>query len=142
MKNSDWDIDFRDGQLGENTVAKLLNIETVEVKTDRKWRDTGNLFIEGSCFYQASNSWEPSGLSVTQASNWAFVLEDMVLLVPTKHLKNVVNEFGKPVENNQLPNQSRGWLITPWLLLNYRSLMNERFDIAFEAHKNKIEQEL
>lgn len=141
MKNSDWDLDFRDGQVGENTVASLLNIETVEVKTDRKWQDTGNLFIESSCFYQASNSWEPSGISVTRATHWAFVLEDMVFVVPTKHLIDVVNEFGKPIENNQLPNKSKGWLITPFMLLNYRKLMNERFYSAFDAYKNRIEQE-
>ena len=69
MKNSDWDIDLRDGKLGESKIAKLLHIETIEVKTDRRWMETGNLFIEESCFYQGSGSWAPSGLTVSKASH-------------------------------------------------------------------------
>ena len=57
MNNSDWDIDLRDGQAGESKLADLLRMETIEVKTDRRWKDTGNLFIEESCFYQGSGQW-------------------------------------------------------------------------------------
>lgn len=52
MKNSDWDLDFRFGQAGEVLVNSLLTapIETVEVKTDRRWKETGNLYIEVYCW--------------------------------------------------------------------------------------------
>ncbi len=46
MKNSNWDLDLRDGELGESKLADLLRMDTVEVKTDRRWIETGNLFIK------------------------------------------------------------------------------------------------
>jgi hypothetical protein len=141
MKNSDWDIDLRDGLLGESKIAKLLHIETIEVKTDRRWMETGNLFIEESCFYQGSGSWAPSGIAVSKASHWAFVLENNVIIVPIDHLINVVRDFGKPIENKQPPNQSKGHLITPAHLINYKRIMNEKFDKAGEVFKNYMEQE-
>lgn len=141
MKNSDWDIDLRDGQAGESKLANLLRMETIEVKTDRRWKDTGNLYIEESCFYQGSGQWEPSGLSVSKATHWAFVIENNVIIVPREHLINVVEDYGKPVENKQPPNQSKGYLITPMQLINYTRIKNEEFDKAMEAHKNYMEQD-
>ncbi len=35
MKNSNWDLDLRDGELGESKLADLLRMDTVEVKTDK-----------------------------------------------------------------------------------------------------------
>jgi len=48
---SDWDIDLRYGQDGEEYVRRLLTMETVEVKRDRRWKETGNIYIETSCYY-------------------------------------------------------------------------------------------
>jgi hypothetical protein len=141
MKNSDWDIDLRDGQAGESKLADLLRIETIEVKTDRRWKDTGNLFIEESCFYQGSGQWELSGLSVSKATHWAFIIEGNVIIVPKEHLMNVVMDYGRPIENKQPPNQSKGHLITPEQLINYIRLKNNEFDNAGEAYKNSVEQE-
>ena len=42
MKNSGWDIDFDFGVKGENMVANTLKY--VEVKTDRRWKETGNIY--------------------------------------------------------------------------------------------------
>lgn len=140
MKQSDWDIDLRDGEAGENKLVNLLRIETVEVKTDRRWKETGNLFIEESCFYQNSGQWKPSGLSVSKATHWAFVLEDNVIIVPKEHLINVVMDYGKPAKNNMAPNESRGHLITPEQLINYVRFKNDKFDEAGEMYKNTIEQ--
>jgi len=141
MKQSDWDLDLRDGEAGENTVANLLSIKTVEVKTDRRWIETGNLYVEESCFYQGSGAWEPSGLSISKATHWAFVIEGNVIIVPKEHLMNVVMDYGRPIENKQPPNQSKGHLITPEQLINYTRLKNNKFDEAGEAYKNQKEQE-
>ena len=124
MKNSDWDIDLRDGKLGESKIVKLLHIETIEVKTARRWMETGNLFIEESCFYQGSGSWAPSGIAVSKASHWAFVLDNNVIIVPRGHLIDVVKKFGRPIENKQPPNQSKGHLITPAQLINYKRIIS------------------
>lgn len=142
MKQSDWDLDLRDGEAGESKLADLLRMDTIEVKTDRRWKDTGNLFIEESCFYQGSGMWEPSGLSVSKATHWAFIIEGNVIIVPKEHLMNVVMDYGRPIENKQPPNQSKGHLITPEQLINYVRIKNNEFDEAGEAYKQQQEQGL
>ena len=54
MKDSNWDLDLRAGLSGESKVADLLSLDTVEVKTDRRWWETGNVYIETECWYQSS----------------------------------------------------------------------------------------
>ena len=110
MKNSDWDLDFRFGQAGENTVAEL--IETAEVKTDRRWKDTGNLYIEIYCYSFNTQSWYPSGLLATKASHWAFNLEGTVVIVPVQVLKDACTKYGKRISCEIPPNPSTGFLIT------------------------------
>lgn len=119
MSLSDWDIDLRDGLAGEKTVASLLQAETIEVKTDRRWYETGNVYVETRCFYVKDNQWKLSGISVTRATHWAFVLEDLVLIVPTDTLKIAVERIGKPIKCNIPPNFSEGVLINIAGLLEY-----------------------
>jgi hypothetical protein len=111
MKNSDFDIDLKFGKEGENTVANILSIETVEVKRDKRWKDTGNLYIETDCWYNGSQSWEKSGLSVSKATHYAFVLENMVVVVTTPDLKAIVEKKGRAIECKIEPNPSKGYLI-------------------------------
>ena len=118
---SDFDLDLRKGQLGEQSIAKLLSIETVEVKTDFRWRNTGNLYIETECWKNASSRWEHSGINVTKASHWAFNLEGVVLIVTTQDLKDIVWQFGSPIACNIQPNPSRGFLIKVPDILTFTS---------------------
>jgi len=111
MKNSDFDIDLKFGKQGEETVANLLSIETVEVKRDARWKETGNLYIETECWYNNSQSWQPSGLSVSKATHYAFVLEGMVVIIPTEDLKTITYDKGRPIECKIEPNPSKGYLI-------------------------------
>jgi hypothetical protein len=112
MSRSDFDLDYGYGLQGENLVDALLRgANTVEVKRDRRWWDTGNIFIETECYFQTSQSWEQSGLSVTQAEYWAFVLESGVILVPTNHVKYAVKIFGRAITCDIEPNRSKGYLI-------------------------------
>jgi len=117
MKDSNWDLDLRDGLAGESKIADLLFLDTVEVKTDRRWYETGNVYIETECWYQASQTWEPSGIRVSKASHWAFILESAALIVPLEHLMEIVYSQGRPIECNIPPNPSRGYLIKPILIL-------------------------
>ena len=114
MKNSDWDLDLRFGQAGEVLVNSLLTapIETVEVKTDRRWKETGNLYIEVYCWSPNTQSWYPSGLSATKASHWSFVLETAVLTFAVPVLKDACKRYGRQINCEIPPNQSRGYLIT------------------------------
>lgn len=112
-KLSDFDLDYSNGLVGENLVDALLGGgKTVEVKTDLKWKDTGNVYIETTCWSHRKNEWYPSGLSASKADFWAFVLQGGVVLVPTTQLKETVTRFGRAITCNIPPNPSKGYLIT------------------------------
>jgi hypothetical protein len=110
---SSFDLDFKYGTVGESLVDELLTGgKTVEVKRDRKWVSTGNLYIETECYFKRIEDWAPSGLGVTEASYWAFVLEESTLIIPTTVLRWCVKEFGREITCNIQPNISKGYLIT------------------------------
>jgi len=127
---SSFDLDFGYGRKGEQLVEELLTGgKTIEVKRDRKWWITNNLYIEVECFFNKSQSWEPSGLSVTEAAYWAFVLEQGVFMIPTHILKKTVAELGREITCKIPPNESRGYLITVEdLLTGTRKYKNEKAD--------------
>jgi hypothetical protein len=109
---SDFDLDYTFGAAGESLVNELLTGgKTVEVKRDRRWWVTGNIYVEVECWYNNSQTWEPSGLTVTKADYWAFVLESGVVMVPTNHVKYAVKVFGRAITCNIEPNFSKGYLI-------------------------------
>ena len=110
---SAFDLDLEFGVEGENFVKELLTDgKTVEVKRDRRWIETGNLYIETQCFFTANEQWGLSGLSVTKAKYWAFVLEDSIYIVPTDALRYAVKEFGREIACTIPPNMSKGYLLT------------------------------
>lgn len=91
-KDNKFDIDLDFGVHYEKSLAKILSIGKVEVKTERdKWRSTRNIAIELTC------NGKDSGLKVTEAEWWAHILTwkgDIVsvILLPTDKLKNIVKE--------------------------------------------------
>ncbi len=112
-KNSSFDLDFGYGRKGEQLVEELLTEgRTVEVKRDRKWYKTNNLYIETSCYFKKTEAWADSGLSVTEAAYWAFVLQVSVIMVPTPVLRYAVDNFGREITCEIPPNLSKGYLIT------------------------------
>jgi len=92
-KNNKFDIDLKVGEEYEDTLAGVLKLGKVEVKTEiDKWRDTGNIAIEIRCYGKLS------GLSVTEAEHWAHILSykgdiKAVLLFPVEELKRIVREL-------------------------------------------------
>lgn len=109
---SSFDLDFSYGRKGEQLVEDLLTDgKRVEVKRDRKWHLTGNVYIETECFFTKNNAWAPSGLSVTEAEYWAFVLKKTVLMLPTNVLWYAVKTFGRDITCEIPPNLSRGYLV-------------------------------
>ena len=110
---SSFDLDFRYGYAGEQLVEELLTDgKTVEVKRDRRWHETGNLYIEVECWYNTTQSWQASGIAVTEADYWAFVLEESVLMIPTINVIQAINKHGREINCEIPPNRSRGFLIT------------------------------
>ena len=112
MKQSDWDLDLRDGEAGESKLAELLRMDTIEVKTDRRWKDTGNLYIETDCWSDVRQEWYWSGITVTKATHWSFVLEDILITVPTDKIKLAVKTYGIFKEMNRPEYSTKGYLIT------------------------------
>lgn len=110
---SNWDIDLRFGQEGETYVNNLLtDIETVEVKRDKRWIETGNLFIETRCWSDKLDRWYPSGVTTSKASHWAFVVEELVVILPIEKLKEVIEKHGRNIEMKRPEYSTKGYLIT------------------------------
>ena len=85
--NPDFDIALSFGEKYEDSLAAILQLGKVEVKTERDiWKTTGNIVFEIRC------KGKPSGISKTKADYWAQILtyEDeikSVLLFPVPVLK-------------------------------------------------------
>jgi len=114
MSRSDWDIDLRFGQEGEVLVNALLTapVEQVEVKRDRRWKETGNIYIETECWSDDLGQWYPSGITSTKASHWSFVLESIVLTIPTDSIRKAITLYGIRREMNRPENSTKGFTIT------------------------------
>jgi len=86
LSGAGFDIDLSEGKARESSLASILceRSTKVEVKSDKKCRHTGNLFIE---FEQPSG---PSGIATTEAGWWAFeFLDDCWLALPTQRVKEL-----------------------------------------------------
>lgn len=85
LSGAGFDVDLRDGKAREDAFAYIVLRARVEVKSDRKAKDTGNVFVE---FEQKGR---PSGIRVTTADWWAFeVNRDCFVLVPTVRVRAVM----------------------------------------------------
>ena len=85
-----FDIDFDFGTKYEKSLANILKLGKVEVKTERdKWNETRNIAIELSC------NDDLSGLNTTEADYWAHILTlndtiKGIILLPVERLKEIV----------------------------------------------------
>jgi hypothetical protein len=88
--NSDFSHDLEVGLAGEKTVADLIAFKKLEVKTDIKAAQTGNVFVE-----YASRG-KPSGISTTEAEWYVFVLSDtQIVFIETGRLKRLSRTYLK-----------------------------------------------
>ena len=90
---SKFDIDLKFGEEFEYSLARILSVGKVEVKTEKnKWKKTGNIAIE------LMNQGNLSGLTVTEAEWWAQILTyrgniESVILMKVSKLKKRVKEL-------------------------------------------------
>jgi hypothetical protein len=92
-----WDIDKLRGDEGEALVRQMRSAVlagTCEVKTDEVALRTRRVYVEHECCTAAG--WKPSGIAVTKAASWAFVLGRTVVWMPTWLLKNIARDLGWP----------------------------------------------
>ena len=71
-------IDRADGELGERAVAKLLTIDSVEVKAKRY--DDSHYYVEYEQNPRNSGNWVPSGIKITEAAEAAMPWTTVVTL--------------------------------------------------------------
>ena len=110
---SDFDLDFAYGHEGEQLVRELLTGGlTVEVKRDRRWVETGNIYIDTAFYSRSTHNWVESGIMKTKADRWAFVLEKLVIIATIEDVKKAIDTYGRPISNERKPNPSKGFLIT------------------------------
>ena len=105
--NSNFEYDLHLGVLGEKLVKGIFkNPDKVEVKTDFKAKDTGNVFVE----YESRG--KLSGISTTKAEWYCFVLSnENVIFLKTKKLKELCKKKGLERKSGGDKNTSKGILL-------------------------------
>lgn len=84
---SNFKHDLAVGQVAEKALADIIENKTIEVKNDLKATTTGNLYVE------FMSRGKKSGIDKTEADFWCFVVGDVFILLPTKKLKELVEEL-------------------------------------------------
>jgi hypothetical protein len=92
----DFDIDVKRGEVGEDLTAGILGeIDTVEVKTDYRASETGNVYIEVYSYRKSDKSdLKLSGISSSKANWWSFASPNGngLVIIRTKDLRELVRE--------------------------------------------------
>ena len=87
-QNNNFEYDLEIGIKGENFVAKALSNVKIEVKTDFKAKDTGNVFVE----YESRN--KLSGISKTKSKWYCFVISNNNLIfISVTKLKKLCRKY-------------------------------------------------
>lgn len=112
MKEPHFDIDFARGKVGEDLVQTFLaDLEgkKIEVKTDYRVSETGNVYVETWQYHKddASDK-KQSGINITQADYYCFASPDATgfIMIRTDALKEVIKET-RPRETRQSRINSR-----------------------------------
>lgn len=118
----EWDIDLAVGEAHERHVAAALSLPEchVEVKADRRYVETGNVFIEVAQLPMGAACYKPSGIHVTQATYWAFAAGSAVTMIPTDVIRQVIAQQDRPPLDGGLTgdNPTKGYPISLRALLN------------------------
>lgn len=126
-----FDLDLRDGQMKEGELGRILALggSHIEVKTDYKASQTGNVFVEYEQAGPPSFVARPSGVAITVAEWWVTVLMDQeavqcVLVNPTEYIKKVGRiALGKGLTSKGGDNDLYRGVLVPlgWLLRPVRN---------------------
>lgn len=110
-----FDIDAAVGHQGEmfcRDVIGALREGRVEVKTDRRFADTGNLYVEHACLKRGE--WTDSGRITSDAEVWFFVIEGSgVSICVTAEALSSFLAFTKPKEKQETDGShpTKGFLV-------------------------------
>lgn len=101
-----FDIDFTRGKVGENLLQTFLSDlqgKTIEVKTDYRVTETGNVYVETWQYHQPDCSdKKQSGINITQSDYYCFASPDATgfIMIKTESLKDLLRETN-PTETRQ-----------------------------------------
>jgi len=113
----DFDIDHTRGMVGEDLVGTFLESvagSTIEVKTDYRANETGNLYVE--TMQESRGEWVLSGLAISKATFYCFAggKGQGFLTIRKDDLLDIVKTSGREVHmrrSGPKSNDTRGWLI-------------------------------
>jgi hypothetical protein len=94
----DFDLDFQRGLVGENLVGTFLQAlegGRIEVKTDYRVAETGNVYVETWQYrLPDASDRKPSGINTSKAEFWAFASPDGqgFICVTSEALKNAIRD--------------------------------------------------
>ena len=99
--NNDFKFDLEFGRLdGETWFHELVSNKKIEVKSDRKTAETGNIYIE----YWSRG--KPSGIATSKSDFYVYkVAEDQAILISTSQLKKKLKQL---VEEGKAKKDVRG----------------------------------
>lgn len=114
-----FDIDFRRGLIGENLTKTFLNDlagSRIEVKTDYRAHETGNVYVETHQYPQHNpDQPQPSGINLSEAEWYVFAGASNTGFIAIKkdELMRLVIEAPRAeiAANNINSNQTRGRLV-------------------------------
>lgn len=121
-----FDIDHAFGLRGEKFAGEILQSiyeQSIEVKNDARYKDTGNLFVEYQC--RRRGVWHKSGIAVTTAQFWCFVLDSghVAVFIDTEWLLRACRSQwsdGNHVEMQKGSHPTKGVLLPlNWLLREF-----------------------
>lgn len=93
-----FDFDFARGKVGEDlveTVLADLEGKKIEVKTDYRVEETGNVYVETWQYHQVDASdKKQSGINITQSDYYCFASPDAAgfIMIRTEALKDIIRE--------------------------------------------------
>jgi hypothetical protein len=116
-----FDIDFARGRVGENLVETFLSAlqgGKIEVKTDYRVGETGNVYVETWQYRQPDASdKKQSGINITESDYYCFASPNAegFIMIKTSALKEVIRQTNPPETRqpkiNENTNASIGRLV-------------------------------
>ena len=128
----DFDLDFTRGQVGENLVGSFLQAlegGTIEVKTDYRIGETGNVYVETWQYRRpCATDKKQSGINTTKADYWVFASPkgEGFICITTAALKQLIRETNprevrQPI-SGEVTNASIGRIVPIKTILRYIEL--------------------
>lgn len=106
--NPSFDADFSRGNFGENLINSMpvmFQESKIEVKTDYRATETGNFFVEYQQKNIYNNEWKDSGIKVSTADYWAFVIPQnyAVYIISRKGLTELLRDNWETYKHRSQP---------------------------------------